>query len=250
MFTKKNIILLSIALAALMTLIVLSQPQQPTQPRNTTNVATPSTSVDTEPRHEDLREIRHADWTLVLRDLVLSHPHPDVREGFNQAVESGELNFVITDDGEMLNDSSVAVFTVLPGQDGTVMRGMQIDIGTVMNPAISAEFIQLVLLHEYQHYLQSLRPEARLELMMPKTDASIEQESPADVRMLISNEMEAYTIECQFAVEQGWLWAFDVCQIYAQTGSSGLRRALVSEYMRQPVWTTHRATLQQILEEE
>lgn len=254
MSTKKAGALLFIILTSfIVTLLHLSHStanvRNTQTPISTNTSVTATTTSSSQTDHRRLREIQYSDYRMVIRDLILSHPHPEIRTGFYQAIDSGALNYVTTDTGEMVSSAAVAVFMILPGEDGSLIRGMQIDIQTVMNPTISAEFIQLVLLHEYQHYLQSLRPDEPLHTMMRQPPESFEQQTPADIRKTFDNEVEAYAVECEFADDVDWLWAADICQVYTQTGPTEFRRVLIREYMQQPAWAVHEETLRQMLEE-
>ncbi len=169
------------------------------------------------------RRIVSQDASLVLKDLVLSHPAPEISVEMHKLIVKGDL-FLNLQDNDLQRGASVAQFMVLDIHGRGMTPVMNVSLSNLLNPQESPQFLQMVLLHEFVHYKQYELKHAPLEMFTVKNRDDVPSED--HVRVWFNTEIDAYEQECSFAVKQGWECFFDVCTIYKKDGVGGMKREL------------------------
>lgn len=155
-----------------------------------------------------------AKLSLILKDLVQSHPSREVREDMDQAIRSGTLPIAYQ---EMSGAEAYDAFLAPVQTD----RGIRLVLFTpksfLEDSTTSRTYKQLVLYHEWIHALQHLQGH-----LLPNGIRS-------PVSQHVENEVEAYAAECELAKQLNASGEEKLCQSYNQKGKQGLRDILLEQ---------------------
>ena len=181
--------------------------------------------------------------SLILKDLVETHPSPQISRDLNHLVTSGKvfLNF----QPAMSPGAVATVMWVNTPSHGQVLT-LVTPAEWLIDPTTSREMKQLVIFHEYQHIRQQLDQTVPRELAFGANTAAIAQMSETDLEQWFEAEYEAYAAESELAISLGWQKEFALCEIYASQGRAGLRRVMADMFSAMPVYSRHAATLRRI----
>lgn len=180
------------------------------------------------------RKIVSEDPSMILKDLVLSHPDREIREDMFRLIDERVLWLNLEDHG-LGGGATIALFMVrsIEGKGSTPI--MHISLQAMYDPQTPKQLLQLIVLHEYVHYLQYKEfvsqygeESASKEFGPLRVTDSLSDEV---VRVWFKREVEAYDRECAFAVAQGWECFLDFCSDYKKTGLVGLKRALHAKFL-------------------
>lgn len=183
------------------------------------------------------------DPSLVLKDLVQTHPRKEIREDLDRLIETGEvaLNF------EELARAQNSLATILLLDDSSTGRETYVfnfSAERILDTSASKAFKQLVVFHEWIHLRQQIEQRAPKWIargMMPK--------DKEQVHALFEAEMEAYEAECRLAVELKHSKEFFLCVAYERGGSEKLRSELATQLAVQPAFSLFGITPQELIHE-
>jgi hypothetical protein len=129
----------------------------------------------------------------------------------------------------------------LTSPDGgkTIVPTLNIDSELLVDPYTSNEFKQLVLYHEYQHYLQwkTKRYPARMYMGWLTTESMTEKQ----VIDFYHGEVEAYLAECELANYLGWTKEFELCSVIQYGDMVSFRLSIVDGLLLDPKVKEHKA---------
>ncbi|MFA5134166.1 MAG: hypothetical protein WC505_00040 [Patescibacteria group bacterium] len=175
-----------------------------------------------------------------LKRLVQSHPDPRIRIGMDSLVANGViyLNFqsLFT-----LGDEGIATFCIINIASVGYAPTFNIHLSQLLDPAVPDQFKQLVILHEYAHFLQyqkGIVPEERFYY-----GSAPEQLTERELCELFEVECQAYLAESKCACEQGWSYQFDICEAYRTGSLMGMRQRLAERYSMLPEFKPFRSLL-------
>lgn len=167
-------------------------------------------------------QIVEVDPREIMKDLIQTHPHPEVRQRLNELILQGEIGLSF----QQLQSAPNTVANVAYSQsvrNGKMMLALNYVAEALLDPRDSKIHKQLIIYHEWIHIKQQRAGRA------PGWMAGLDEPLPSSEeikRIRMATEMEAYTAECQLAVDLGATKEFDFCQVYAVRGSPGLRKAI------------------------
>lgn len=180
------------------------------------------------------RKIVSEDPSMILKDLMLSHPDREIREDMFRLIDERVLSLNLQDHG-LGGGVTIALFMVLPIEGKGITPLMNISLRAMHDPQKPKQLLQLIVLHEYVHYLQYKKfvsqygeESASKEFGPLRVTDSLSDEA---VRVWFKREIEAYDRECTFAVAQGWECFLDFCGDYKKTGLAGLKRVLHAKFL-------------------
>ena len=116
--------------------------------------------------------------SLILKDLVETHPSPQISRDLNNLVTSGKvfLNF----QPAMSPGAAATIMWVNTPSHGQVLT-LVTPAEWLLDPTTSRELKQLVIFHEYQHLRQQLDQTYPRELAFGANAAAIAQMSETDL---------------------------------------------------------------------
>lgn len=180
------------------------------------------------------RTIVSEDPSMILKDLMLSHPDREIREDMFRLIDERVLSLNLQDHG-LGGGVTIALFMVLHIEGKGITPLMNISLRAMHDPQTPKPLLQLIVLHEYVHYLQYKEfvsqygeESASKEFGPLRVTDSLSDEV---VRVWFKREIEAYDRECTFAVAQGWECFLDFCGEYKKTGLAGLKRVLHAKFL-------------------
>lgn len=180
------------------------------------------------------RTIVSEDPSMILKDLLLSHPDREIREDMFRLIDERVLSLNLQDHG-LGGGVTIALFMVLPIEGKGIRPLMNISLRAMHDPQTPKPLLQLIVLHEYVHYLQYREFVSQYgeELASKEFGLHHLSDSLSDdvVRTWFAREIEAYDRECTFAVAQGWECFLDFCREYKKTGLTGLKRVLHTKFL-------------------
>lgn len=152
-----------------------------------------------------------------LRILIEAHPEPDINSDLHSRIERGEISYTFFPFADNMGEVT-ASFTVVKG-DQTVPPGdpnAQFPVLYIRPEAVLAAgadatakaWFNLVVYHEYQHYLQ-WKSSAEEERVTFTVMATGRPNTPAQCAAIFRHEHDAYLAECRLAARQGWKTQMD-----------------------------------------
>ncbi len=162
-----------------------------------------------------------------LKRLVQSHPDPLIAKSMDSLVRAGVL-FCNYQNLEPLAGAGSATFLLVNTSDYGLVPTMSINLTELCNPEVPDQLKQLIILHEFIHYLQYAKRTVRVETFYTMSE-SYRMTKP-EVIELFEAESQAYCYESQFAATVGWQDFFYLCRAYANGGLIGMRRELAGRY--------------------
>lgn len=183
-----------------------------------------------------------SEWD-VLREIILSHPHPDVSQTMFRLIDEQELflNFQPTEEYAALffllerdvrtpTPVSILSSKKLPDTLPKDIPVLNINIRVLEDERIPKEMIQLTLVHELRHYFQYKR-----DLQLGKSLSTFRLSSPEQPQLTdheianwIKNEIEAYEEQCVVAVRQGWECDDQICWVYKTQDKAFFRESVIN----------------------
>jgi hypothetical protein len=230
---------LALVLAAILGLLwVLSSRNTPSSPPDKKTVASataPKASADTN---------GWAQASLVLKDLIQTHPVEEIRTDMFRTIDSGQMAISFQED-LFEHTSAMASMGIVQMSRGLVPV-LTVGYKQLMDPHLSKVFKQLVIYHEYQHFKQYKRGSVKATDLMPMSiDTKL---SPDDVRRWFASENEAYGLECQLAISLRATNEFELCKLYEQGGAKAVAKSLVETYANIKVYAPHTELMRQLAE--
>lgn len=182
-----------------------------------------------------------AKYSLVLKELVQSHPMPEIHRDFNRMVENGEiiLNFQPNVAGEHALATVIYVNTPSHGE----VLVFSIDPAELNSPELSRAFKQLVIFHEYIHILQQKSGRWPKWLAIGLRARPDKPMNPKALRVFFEAESQAYEQECLLAIQEGWVNKLNLAVAYARGGRSAMRLKLAEIYAELPQYASNRDML-------
>lgn len=181
-------------------------------------------------------------YAAIVKELVQSHPSPQIADTLNQLVERGVIFLSYSAEMHYLGGAAACAALQLINIDGAGVRPvMEFSIPALVSRSDSKESKQLVIFHEFQHYRQLAEKRYPPESFYGhREDAPV---SEATVALIYRSECEAYLAEAQFAQSVGWSSHNDFCQVYAAGGEQVLRLHIAQRLGNAPALAKHREYL-------
>lgn len=183
--------------------------------------------------------------SLALKELVDSHPMPEISRDFNKMVTKGEvmLNFQKNPNA---SHTMAQVQWIRTPTHGVVLV-FCIDPDELHRKDLSKEFKQLVIYHEYIHILQQRSgrfPKGR-QVLGKKINGKMII-NPWAIRTMFESESEAYEKESLLAMKQGWINELNFAQAYSMGGLPQMRLKMAAIYSQIPQYASSRDLLYHI----
>lgn len=181
--------------------------------------------------------------SLVLKDLIQSHPHEVMREDLDRLITGGSVFLNFQDSVTSGQNALATVMYVNTPTHGTVLA-LNVSKRHLTDPHSAKLFKQLVIYHEWHHLRQQIEgTEPRWLATGIKNPG---QMSDGNVRIFFESEMKAYLPECELALKLDAVQLFPLYGAFAQGGVSGLRIQLAESYARIPVYSVYADLLRSI----
>ena len=163
------------------------------------------------------RQITIEDVQQRLRALIEAHPEPEIHSDLHGRIERGEISYTFVPFADNFGEVA-AVFTVVTGDQTVPPRDPDAQfpvlyirpesvLAAAADPTAKAWF-NLVVFHEYQHYLQWKSSSAQERATFGLMTAG-QQSTPLQCAAIFRHEHDAYLAECRLAARQGWKTQMD-----------------------------------------
>lgn len=181
--------------------------------------------------------------SLILKDLVETHPSPQISRDLNRIIVNGDiaLNFQ-----PAMSPGAVATIMWINTPSEGLMLTLVTPAEWLLDPSTSRRLKQLVIFHEYQHLRDQLDERVPREMAFGANEAAMAQLSERQLEIWFESEYRAYAAESELAISLGWQREFAFCEVYARSGRAGLRQAMADSYCAMPVYRRHAAVLRRI----
>lgn len=178
-----------------------------------------------------------------IRDLIQTHPHPEIRGELSTLILNHEVGLNFDDLARDVGAMATVVYGKMEGSDKETIA-LNFSLDHLFDAKTSRAFKQLVIYHEWIHIKQQRSkryPDWLAKGRLPST--------PEEVRTFFEAESEAYVEECALAVALDQTDVLDVCSMYKQDGKRAMRKALAEKYVSTPILSLYKTELLAISQE-
>ncbi|MBU1032865.1 hypothetical protein KJ937_02970 [Patescibacteria group bacterium] len=164
----------------------------------------------------------------VMKDLIQTHPHQEIRNDLNDLIIRGEIGLTFQQLKSAPNTQANVVYAQDP-KNGERVLVLNYAIQDLLDSSLSRLYKQLVIYHEWIHIKQ------QREKRYPEWLATIDRpvQYPADVvEILLKSEMEAYSAQCELAIKLDVFREFEFCRAYKTNGAEELSNVVLAGLSR------------------
>lgn len=228
----RRILTSSVIVASMIVILGIWLSTRPTQTTAKESISTENHIRPADPNRDQVRS-----GSLYLKQLVESTPDERVSRELFDWIDSKKLSINFQErPGEEGAFASISyVRDLITDQDRPVLM---VAYSGLISDTRSTRFKQLVLLHEYVHgkgLFAALRGERSLQQFRVVKVSDIPSLKPEDQKLVLFDEFEAYTTECEMAKRLGWKGEFELCDTYMTSSYSEFLDAVIAAESHHPV---------------
>ncbi|MEK7084533.1 MAG: hypothetical protein AAB932_04830 [Patescibacteria group bacterium] len=198
---------------------------------------------------------RWQEYAEKLETLIRTHPAEEIRHDLHRLIAEREVyldfevgfaegSFSVASFGVVDRRKSIylaALLRISPSDTRQLVPEFHVDHRAFGE---APEWVQLVVYHEYQHYLQWQTGTVPAQIFQVGYAV---WHHPEAIREWFLCELNAYELECQLAHEHGWGDKTDTCRSYEVGGRSALAAHLADKYQEYPHFRPYAEELRAIV---